>query len=43
MLISSICLSSPLKAKQEAKSKHVKEINIMTQTLEAWEAHVENM
>jgi hypothetical protein len=43
MLISSMCLSSPLKAKQEAKSEHVKDINIMTQTMEAREAHVENM
>jgi hypothetical protein len=43
MLISSMCLSSPLKAKQEAKSGHVKEINIMIQSMEAREAHVENM
>jgi MoxR-like ATPase len=30
-----------LKAKQEAKSEHVKEINIMTQTMETREAHAE--
>jgi hypothetical protein len=43
MLISSMCLSSPLKAKQEAKSEHVKEINIMTQTMVTQEAHAENI
>ncbi len=43
MLISSMCLSSPLKVKKEAKSEHVKEINIMTQTMQAREAHVVNM